>query len=591
MSLIATFLATAMATAPTPLDPRPAQLDLSRVRAIPVQHDGRWMPLDTLARDTVETVTSGRVFADRDPVSLLLAWTFDPATWKDVPLISIPHRQLRQILGLPVDQTVYSYIQLVDHEPLNRHLEHLSGTQGRRPDPLETKVRQIGRKLVVLDRVFQGRVIRPIPDPQDALGAWQPILVLSEGLKGRTQGPAQAEWIELGKAFLAEDGPAFAAATDRLIAALAALPAAHRPDPARIVAELRYNRFNFFRLAWQIMLAGAVLAAAGMIVRRTWLDVLTLAGLVAGFGTLTYGLSLRWQIAGHIPAANMFESLLFLSWGLGLFAIGSRVFGSSRLAPLTAAALGAVALLLADCLPLDHYIRPVAPILLDTIWMSIHVPVIMVSYSVLALAVVIAHVQLVAAAVVPSRGGFLRTIDSLHAGYVSAGTFLLLIGIVTGSMWAASSWGRYWGWDPKEVWSLVALLGYLALLHVRIDTARVSPAALIVAAILATALFGIIAYRLAPLTGIRLLALTAAASAMGVFLLGRGPFATAVKSILAFWLIIMTYVGVNFVLGTGLHTYAFGTGAVVHYLFLIGGIDLLLVGICGGAYLLRGSGR
>jgi hypothetical protein len=79
--------------------------------------------------------------------------------------------------------------------------------------------------------------------------------------------------------------------------------------------------------------------------------------------------------------------------------------------------------------------------------------------------------------------------------------------------------------------------------------------------------------------------LAAAAVLVVLFAFARGPFPMALKSVLAFWLIVMTYVGVNYVLGIGLHSYAFGTGAVAHYMFLIGGIDLALIALCTGVYL------
>ena len=276
----------------------------------------------------------------------------------------------------------------------------------------------------------------------------------------------------------------------------------------------------------------------------------------------------------------MFESLLFLSWGMGAFAVVSVFLLRDRVVPLTASAMGAVALILADCLPMDHFIRPIAPVLLDTVWMSIHVPVIMVSYSVLALAVVTAHVQLLVMAVAPRQRQLISTTDSLHYWYVHVGAILLAAGIITGSMWAASSWGRYWGWDPKEVWSLVAFLGYLAILHVRLDRVRTPKWLYGAGALLFAALFILVAPKLAPLTGPKLLVLAATLAAMLLFVLARGQLATALKSILAFWLIVMTYVGVNYVLGTGMHSYGFGTGAVVRYLFWIGGIDLALVMAC-----------
>ncbi len=78
-----------------------------------------------------------------------------------------------------------------------------------------------------------------------------------------------------------------------------------------------------------------------------------------------------------------------------------------------------------------------------------------------------------------------------------------------------------------------------------------------------------------------------AAAGVAIFALAGGPLADAFKSVLAFWLIIMTYVGVNYVLGIGLHSYGFGTGAVVYYLFVIGGIDLAVVVLCAGIHLLR----
>jgi ABC-type transport system involved in cytochrome c biogenesis permease subunit len=249
--------------------------------------------------------------------------------------------------------------------------------------------------------------------------------------------------------------------------------------------------------------------------------------------------------------------------------------------------MGALALILADCLPIDSYIRPIAPVLMDTIWMSIHVPEIMVSYSVLAIAVLVAHVQVVVMAAAPRSRHLITSIDRLHFGYVRVGAWLLAMGIITGSMWGASSWGRYWGWDPKEVWSLVALLGYVAILHVRANATPVRTWMVGGAAALGAAVLVLVVRPFGPASASTLGITAGMATAMVFFVATRGIFAAAVKSILAFWLIIMTYVGVNYVLGVGLHSYAFGTGAVVRYLFIIGGADLLLIGFCALVYGLR----
>jgi cytochrome c biogenesis factor len=118
------------------------------------------------------------------------------------------------------------------------------------------------------------------------------------------------------------------------------------------------------------------------------------------------------------------------------------------------------------------------------------------------------------------RQDLVSKMNQLLYWYIHVGSILLAAGILTGSIWAASSWGRYWGWDPKEVWSLIALLAYMAILHGRFD---------------------------------RLI----------------GPYGTAAFSIVAFWAVLMTYIGVNFVLTAGLHSYGFGESSVVLWLVIL----------------------
>lgn len=570
----------------TATPPLPAHLDLSEIRTLPLQHDGRWPPLDTVARDTVESVTGVQHWSGHDPIVVTLAWAFSPDQWKSEPLITIPNRHLRAELKLPANRETFSFIELATHRPLIDVVRRAAAAgPDHKLDALEEKAMGIQKQLTLLNQALGGRQLLAIPDPKDPKGAWQPLI------GDNVPAPVREAWTALRTSFLADDGPGFLAASRKLKAALAALPAAYYPTDRRMTLEVHFNRLAPFRRAWEIMALGALLAAMALAVRRRWFDMLTTLMLLAGFAVLSYGLWQRWQIAGRIPASNMYESLLFLGWGTGALAILSMLLTRQRLVPLTASVMGALALMLADILPLDHYIRPIAPVLMDTAWMAIHVPIIMVSYAVLALAVLIAHVQLVVLAAAPQKREAIAAVDRLHYWYVQFGALMLTAGIITGSMWASSSWGRYWGWDPKEVWSLVALLAYLAILHVRIDHEKVPGWMYAVAFLLGAGVFALVVPKLGTPTPFEMLAVSGAVVAMVVFLLARGELATVLKSVLAFWLIIMTYVGVNFVLGIGLHSYAFGKGAVVHYLYPIGGADLAFVLLCCVVYLARRPGR
>ena len=567
----------------------PAGLDLSVIRSIPVQSDGRWPPLDTVARDSVRKVTGRMDFEGNDPVLTLLAWTIDPQHWMQHPLIPIHNAELRSELELPADQMDFSYVELVNHAPLRRVLDSLSRLpRGQKPDALQSKASGINEELGILDSAFSGRLLNLVPAPGDTNAPWGTLAFLR-----RTKDPAlqqaSAAWTALENAFEESQTAAFTDAAGQLRDALAKLPAGFRPSPALIKTELRMNSLRPFTTAWEIMAVSVLLAILSLVVRWRAFDAVVILAILAGFGVLTYGLSLRWQVAGRIPASNMYESLLFLSWGAGPIAMLTMLFIRNRAVPLTVAFMGTLSLFLADVLPLDPFIRPTPPVLMDTVWMSIHVPVIMVSYFVLALAMLIAHGQLVVMAMSPRRKDLRESIDEMHYWYMHVGSILLMVGIVTGSMWAASSWGRYWGWDPKEVWSLIALLGYLTILHVRVDVQKIPAWAYGMGAIMVAAVFVLSAKRLEPISMGIAGSMAVALAALVFFVTAKGAFATAVKSVVAFWGILMTYLGVNYVLGTGLHSYGFGTGAVKKYMFTLGSADLAFVALCALIYLARRS--
>ena len=231
----------------------------------------------------------------------------------------------------------------------------------------------------------------------------------------------------------------------------------------------------------------------------------------------------------------VYESLLFLGWGVGFFALIAALAIRNRLVVFNAAAMAAITMLLTDLLPIDPFIHPMPPVLSGTPWLAIHVPIIMVSYSVLALAMLLAHLQIGLEIFAPTkRDTILRIVDLIY-WYVHVGSILLIAGILTGSIWAASSWGRYWGWDPREVWSLVAFLAYMAILHARFDRQF-------------------------------------------------GAFGIAAANIGAFLTILMTYIGVNYVLSAGLHSYGFGGGGVLWWMIAFAIAELLFVLVGWGAH-------
>ena len=463
---------------------------LKALHNLPVQHDGRVMPLDTVARESVLEVTGKRRWAGQDPVTTVLGWTFNSEAWAQSPAIKIGSKALAENLGVP-GQSHIAFNPVISSQVFNNLTDE--GRRRASPDQplssLQEDALKLEGRLVVFHGFLTGKALRVQPVSPDPVDPWR--------VPSNIGDPAALE--ELGRQLAADPPPIY-------------------PTVEAMQREVLYNALRPTRLAWWLLLPGTVLAFMGW--RRdphTVRDRLTSILLIAGAAVMTWGLAMRWMAAGRIPASNMYESMLFLAWGVGIFAAFAGVLTTNKLVIFNAAAMSTLVIMLTDLLPMDPFIHPMPPVLSGTPWLAIHVPIIMVSYALLALSALVAHMRVGLEIFKPGDQAMATVMDEAHYWYVQIGSIMLVVGILTGSIWAASSWGRYWGWDPKEVWSLVAFLAYMAILHARIDR-------------------------------------------------WMGGFGVAAASIMAFGTILMTYLGVNYVLSAGLHSYGFGGGKIAFWL-------------------------
>ncbi len=468
----------------------PPEEALPALRRLPVQSDGREMPFDTQAREAVRAVTGRRSWQGIDPVAMAMGWTLHPRSWLDDPIVKVD-AHVATLAGLPPGTKYASYRRLASNERLIAEMTAATdrSAAGRRPQAGDKSLLKFDERIQPLHAFLNGVAIRAVPMRQ-RVDQWQaPPFAVS--LETWTQLEAQAR----------RGAPPF------------------YPTRAAIDRELLYNAVNSPMIAWLLLLPAAI--AAGLTLERDrWkLRGVAAVGTVLGFAVMTWGIAMRWQIGDRIPASNMYESMLFLGWGVGLFGVIS-VLIRNRMLVFNAASMAALVMLLLDRLPMDPFIRPMAPVLSGTPWLAIHVPIIMVSYSTFAIGTFLGHMVLGVQLMPGAKRQTAERWSQLLYWYLMVGSILLIAGILTGSIWAASSWGRYWGWDPKEVWSLVAFLAYMAILHARSD--------------------------------------------------GQiGSFGVAAWSIGAFWTILMTYLGVNFVLGSGMHAYGAGSGNLLSVMGLI----------------------
>jgi cytochrome c-type biogenesis protein CcsB len=494
VALVALLAGAAAAPAAVVPDAR----DLDALRALPVQNDGRVMPFDTQARNDVWSVTGRSAWPGVDPVAMAFGWALDPQGWVNEPIVRV-RGDVAAVAGLPAGTRYAPFLELAGDRALLQAMADASAHQDadQKLSMGEKHLLELQDRLLTLDRYFRGQAIRVLPG-KDRQAAWRPVTPLASA--------AQVLGVEQQLRAAAPDG---------------------YPSPEALRREIAYNALRPTRWIWFFLLPAAIAAALTLERDRFGLTWVARAGVLGGFAMATWGIAQRWLVAGRIPASNMYESMLFLGWGVALFGVVS-VLLRNRMLVFNAAAMAALAALLSDLLPMDPFIHPMAPVLSGTPWLAIHVPIIMISYATLTIVTFFAHMVVGLEIFAPKRRDLVARWSQLAYWYTHVGSILLITGILTGSIWAASSWGRYWGWDPKEVWSLVAFLAYMAILHARSDHQI-------------------------------------------------GGFGVAVASIAAFWTILMTYLGVNFVLASGLHSYGFGSSSLVNILVAIAAVEALFL--------------
>ncbi len=490
------FLLAACLTAPL------GAMDFSALEKLPIQEGGRKKPFLVFAEEStlgLSGKTSVTIDGEKRPaMAFVTGLWLAPEGHQKLPVVLVNNRPLKEACGLDLDRKHFSYEELVANQELRNKLAEASMLRARpgnnRLTGLPKEAADVGMRLAQVEALASGEAFRVVPNPNLADGPWS---VLSENLLS----PLRA-------AYLANDQAAFTAAASSIVESLAARSPEFQPPAWKIDLEALYQNSHPIRWAWILYLAaGVVLMMAGK-TQAGYAAGWALAG--AGFLMQVAGFMARVIIAGRPPVTNMYESVIWVAFGTVLFAFIFEAIHRSRIFLLAAVPVAVVSLILADTQPMaiSRSITPLVPVLRDNFWLTTHVLTITLSYGAFALALGIGHIAL---GTVIKGGKPTPALYNYLYRVLQIGVLLLAVGTILGGVWANYSWGRFWDWDPKEVWALITLLAYLFVLHGRIA--------------------------------------------------GKwGGFGMAVGAILCFQSVIMAWYGVNFVLGVGLHSYGFGSG-------------------------------
>ena len=516
--LLALFLATAAA-----LPAAPPAAELSPWESLVVQDSGRRKPIGTFGHEVLVKI------AGRDPVRTKDGETFNGSAfafsqlfatrdWSEEPMVLVSYRPLVEALGLDASRKRFSRQELAGATKLTAFSQEAATLrQAGEPVPrLNTEAQTVLGRLQLFDALgaTTAFLLAP-PPPGSRVGSpWLSIDQLATAYPPEKSAPIVQDLRNLNVAGREGDNAAFDAAAQRLVDDLRALNPDVYPPAAVVDRENFYNRLKPFDTAmWLLIPASLLLMAGARHGARHWLLRGGVALSAMSLGFMLYGLFLRVLIAERAPVTNMYESVVWVAMGTVLFGLIFYAVYRNRLMLLSALPVSFLCLLLVRSLPVAMPARldPLVPVLRDNFWLTVHVLTITLSYAAFALALGFAHVILWRYIRKPEAAEAIRPLHEWLYRMMFVGLILLAVGTILGGVWANYSWGRFWGWDPKETWALIALLMYVVAIH-------------------------------------------------GKMAGWWGDFGIAVAAAVNFAGIIMAWYGVNYVLGAGLHSYGFGVG-------------------------------
>src|SRR5437867_4495445 len=519
--------------------PETGGLDFKQFGLLAIQDNGRRKPIDTFAKQTLIQLTGRSTYTDKAgrewmPEDFVLSAVLETRDWKEEPMVLVSLGKLKEQLGLEKTQRRFSFAQLIGSAELQSiGTEARERKRAEKPlDRVQQEALTVSDRLSLLARVMDGSALLIVPSPKNETDPWvQPVPAAVASYYNESQSEAaELPLQEMMAAYNQADSFKFSRSANQLREKLRALSPSIYPTESNLRLEYFYNHFEgFYRAIWFYGIAFLTLLIAHL---RNRGRALRNFGVVLAFVALAFhgtGIVLRCLIAGRPPVTNMYESIIWVSFAASFF--GMIFFARYRTPIYLLASLPAtlIALLLVHQMPIamPASIDPLVPVLRDNFWLTIHVLTITLSYAAFLLACAFGHILLFRYARNP-RGA--RADASMHFWLyrvLQLGVLLLAAGTILGGVWANYSWGRFWGWDPKETWALIALLCYITTLHGR-------------------------------LAG------------------WWTEFGLVVASVVCFLAVLMAWYGVNFVLGKGLHSYGFGIGGETYVaIFVL--LDLLFV--------------
>ena len=519
-------------------------------RLVIQDYSGRMKPVNTFSSELLREVSKSDTFEAYTSDQVLISMNQFPEFWYQIPIIYLKrgNDSIRKIIGVDKDAKYAPLISFFDdfgNYKLQKQTDE--AYKVALPDQFQKDFLDADKKVNLLYSAISGQILRFFPLPKDKNNKWASYLELQHPTKTNLDTVKNIIPFYFSEAARASQTKDYKNAESLL----KGLSEFQRKFGGKIMlsedkinTEILYNKYDIFKKLFSWYMYAGVLMFVFVIIqifnKKKWVNYVVKffhGTIILLFLLHLAGLIVRWYISGHAPWSDAYESMIYVAWAtllftlllgvtpLWLFIVTGRIWIKSPLTIAAGAFVTSIILMVAHWNWMDPSIANLQPVL-DSYWLMIHVAVIVASYGPFTLAMILGLVSLFLIIFTNKKNKAKMELNIKEITYINemaltVGLVMLTIGNFLGGQWANESWGRYWGWDPKETWALISIMIYAFVIH-----ARFVPAL-------------------------------------------RGLFAYNFMSVLAFASILMTYFGVNFHL-SGLHSYASGEEQnVIYYAYAL----------------------
>ncbi len=448
-------------------------------------YQGRLKPLDSLTIEILNKISSTNKVKNLNANQFFISMLLYPEIWKTIPIYKVKDERIKEILGIDKTLSYFSFNDIYskyDEYKLENALEVANSKSASTRDNFDKEIIKIDERLNISYSLFIGDFLRIFPLKNDPNNKWlnanetslyenaqsnEINILIRNYYFSLLEGTKTNDWSKANNAL--QNLKNYQNSMSLIM-----------PSNTKTKIEIFFNQFNIFeRLTPFYLILGFSLLILVFInifkpnLKMERIIKITLFFIIFGFVLHTLGLALRWYISGHAPWSNGYESMIYIAWAITLSGI---IFSKqSHLALATTSILTGITLFVAHLSWLEPQITTLAPVL-KSYWLTIHVSIITASYGFLALSSFLGFISLVLfifANPKKENDNFFKILFSIKESNrinemaILMGLVFLIIGNFLGGIWANESWGRYWGWDPKETWTLISIIIYSIIIHLK----------------------------------------------------------------------------------------------------------------------------